>query len=85
MKILDVNQATESLAEYARSMEDEPIVLTRDGQPIFALVALDNVDLETVSLSLNPKFIEIIERSRARHKAEGGISLEEVRKKLDLE
>ena len=74
MKILDVNQATESLAEYVRAMEDEPIILMREGQPIFALVSLENVDLGTVSLSLNPQFIEIIEKSRARQKKEGGIS-----------
>jgi hypothetical protein len=33
----------------------------------------ENADLETVSLSNHPDFLEIIERSRARQKEEGGI------------
>lgn len=37
-------------------------------------------DAESLSLSTNPKFLSIIERSRARHKAEGGIPIEDVRR-----
>ena len=42
-------------------------------------------DEETVALANNPKFLEILERSRARYKAEGGISLEEMRRRLGLD
>jgi len=42
----------------------------------------DTVDMETVSLSNNPKFIALIERSRARQKKEGGISIQEMRRRL---
>ncbi len=41
-------------------------------------------DSETMKLSTNPKFIAIIEDSRARMKAEGGISSEEMRRRLGL-
>ena len=41
-------------------------------------------DVETISLSTNPEFLAIIERSRQRLAAEGGISLEEMRKKLPV-
>lgn len=44
-----------------------------------------NADLETVTLSTSPEFIDLIERSRARLRAEGGISPEEMRRQLGLE
>jgi len=43
----------------------------------------DTVDTETVSLSNNPNFIALIERSRARQKKEGGISIQEMRRRLE--
>ena len=42
-----------------------------------------NTDIETVSLTNNPKFIALIERSRAKQKSEGGISSEEMRRRLE--
>ena len=44
-----------------------------------SLINLENVDLETISLSSNPKFIQLIERVRSRRRAEGGISSNEMR------
>lgn len=44
--------------------------------------ALESVDVETIALSINPRFLEIIENSRARYKSEGGISSEEMRRRL---
>jgi antitoxin (DNA-binding transcriptional repressor) of toxin-antitoxin stability system len=84
MKVIEMKDATGSLAEYAGRVDVEPVVVTVDGRPVAALVALENVDLETVALSQNPKFIELIERSRARHEAEGGISSAEMRRRLGL-
>ncbi len=41
-------------------------------------------DWETESLSNNPKFLAILERSRKRLREEGGISSEEMRRRLGL-
>ena len=76
--------ATAPLAEYTADLDKEPVVITSSGKPIAALVSLDNMDLETVSLSINPKFLELIERSRSRHREQGGISSDEMRRKLGL-
>ena len=43
-----------------------------------------SADFETVSLSTNPKFLAMIERSRARQKLEGGISSGEMRRRLGI-
>jgi hypothetical protein len=41
--------------------------------------------LETVTLSTNPKFIALIEWSRARQKLEGGVSSTEMRRRSGVE
>ena len=84
MKTLEMAQATAPLAEYAKDVDKEPVVLTVGGKPVAALVPIENADLETVALSTHPQFLALIERSRARHKAEGGISGEEMRRRLGL-
>ena len=48
-----------------------------------ALIAIENADLETISLSINPEFMALIDRSRTRQKAKGGISSEEMRRRLE--
>ena len=84
MRILELSEATAPLAEYARDVSEEPIVLTLDGKPVAVLEAIEDLDQEIASLSNNPQFLAIIERSRARHRAEGGISSEEMRRRLRL-
>jgi prevent-host-death family protein len=85
MKTVELDQATASLAEYAREVKSEPVLLTEHGHPVAALLSLENVDEESLSLSANPQFLEIIEQSRARLAAEGGISSDEMRRRFGLE
>jgi PHD/YefM family antitoxin component YafN of YafNO toxin-antitoxin module len=66
------------------SVEQEPLVLLANGKPVAALLAVEDEDLETLSLSTNPRFLDLIERSRRRHEAEGGISSDEMRRRLGL-
>ena len=84
MKTIEMTQATGSLAEYAKQVGQTPIIVTVKGRPTAALVAIENADVETVALSTNPQFIALIERSRSRQKAEGGISSAEMRRRLGL-
>ncbi len=84
MKILDIAEATAPLAEYTRDVATDPVVVTVGGKPVAALVAVENADLETVSLGSDPKFLAIIERSRLNHRAEGGISSKAIRGRLGL-
>lgn len=82
MKTLEVAQATAPLADYARDMKNEPLILTMNGTPVAALIPLENADVETVTLSTHPQFLALIERSRTRQKTEGGLSSEEMRRRL---
>ena len=84
MKTIEMEDANMSLAECARKLS-EPFVVTDHGQPVAVLLPLENTDLETASLSSNPRFLELIERSRSRLSREGGIPSAEVRRRLGLE
>jgi antitoxin (DNA-binding transcriptional repressor) of toxin-antitoxin stability system len=84
MKTVELDDAKMSLADGAREACKEPLVLTDRGKPIAVLLPLGDTDLETASLSSNPRFLELIERSRSRLRTEGGIPSEEVRRRLGL-
>lgn len=84
MKTLDVRKATAPLAKYVRGVKKDPVVVTAHGKPIAALIYVTSLDLETASLSTNPRFLAILERSWGRLKREGGIPAEEMRRRLGL-
>ena len=82
MKTVEKQDATRTLAEYTADIQDAPVVVTDHGRPVAALVPIENADLETVALSTNRQFLDLIERSRSRVQAEGGVSSEEMRKRF---
>ena len=84
MKMFDIGEATQTLGEAARGVSDEPVVLTEDGRPMAVLLPIENADLETVSLSSNPRFLAMIERSRTRQREQGDLSPDQVRRRLGL-
>jgi antitoxin (DNA-binding transcriptional repressor) of toxin-antitoxin stability system len=84
MKTLEAEQATAPLAHYLQGLSEDPVILTVDGKPVAALVPIENADLETATLSTDPRFLALIERSRARQKSEGGISSDEMRRRLGI-
>jgi hypothetical protein len=73
MKTLELTQATGTLAEYARDLGDEPVILVAEATPVAALVSLKDVDPESLSLSTNPEFLQII--AAARKEVEEGKTL----------
>jgi prevent-host-death family protein len=78
-RTIELAEATQSLAEYAQQVGEGVIIVTSNGRPIAAVVALPNTDAETIALSHNPQFLAMIERSRARQTEEGGISSADMR------
>lgn len=81
---IELRDATHPLATYAEAIEQGSIIITVNGRPIAAIVALPNTDSETVALSENLEFLRLIERSRERHKNDGGMSSSEMRQRLGL-
>ena len=79
MKILSKTEAIASLSDYVEQIKDDSIVVTVQGRPVAILLSVENVDLETITLSTNLEFLAIIERSRLRDKTEGRASHETVK------
>lgn len=71
-------QATNSLGRYARELEQEPLVFTEGGHAIAALLPIDDADLESIALSLSPKFLAVIEQSRREYRNGASLSADEV-------
>jgi antitoxin (DNA-binding transcriptional repressor) of toxin-antitoxin stability system len=82
MKIIERQNATEPLAAYTAEVGNGPVVITEQGKPVAVLIPIENADLETVALGTNRRFIELIERSRVRVRAEGEISSEQMRRRF---
>jgi antitoxin (DNA-binding transcriptional repressor) of toxin-antitoxin stability system len=83
MKSVRLSEITGSLSDYAREGLSEPVVVTRQGRPLVAVMPLTRFDdWESVSVATNAKFMEIIERSRASARERGTVPLAEVRRKL---
>ena len=82
MKTLEIEMATEPLSTYAKELGDEILILTLNKEPIAAIVSLKNVDKESLSLSINPEFMEIIEKSRRDFKLGKKLSLDEIKKQV---
>ena len=84
MKTLELGKATAPLAQYVRGIKKGPVIVTARGKPVAALIYITGDDLESAALSTHPKFLAMLEESLARLRAEGGISSEEMRRRLGL-
>jgi antitoxin (DNA-binding transcriptional repressor) of toxin-antitoxin stability system len=84
MRTVEISEAADSLPKYGRRKRGETWVLTRRGRPVAAVVPLDDEDYFSMRLANDPRFIALIERSRASYKATGGISLAEMRRKYSV-
>jgi antitoxin (DNA-binding transcriptional repressor) of toxin-antitoxin stability system len=83
MKTIDVEDATTTLSDYARSGMREALVVTRKGKPVLALTPVHG-DWESIAVATNRKFMEIVARSRASLRAGKGVSTAEMRRRLGL-
>jgi len=81
MKTIDVADATTTLSDYARSGLREAVVITKRGKPVLALTPVHG-DWESIAVATNPRFMEIVERSRASLAAGKGVSTAEMRRRL---
>ena len=92
--LLPMADKLEHLAQFDQVIQsEENVTLTIGGRPVaiiqpqvtLVLIETEETDLKSVSLSTNPQFLKLIERSRQRHEIEGGISSEEMRRRLGLQ
>jgi hypothetical protein len=84
MKTLDVKNATGRLSDYAKHIDRESVLVLRNGKPLAVLSSAKGMDAESIALANNPEFVAIIQHSRDRHEAEGGLTIEQVSERLGL-
>ncbi len=82
MKTVDLAEAAKALADYAHALGEVPLILTEDDKPIAALVSLQNVDAESLALSTDPEFLEIIRAARAEAAGGAVVSLKEMKREV---
>lgn len=81
MNTIAIEDATDSLAEFAAAVREQPLLVTRAGKAVAALVPIEaDADLESIALSTNPKFMAMIQRSRASCRDQGAIPADEIRR-----
>ncbi len=83
-KIKDSAALPPGVLEYLRGLK-ETTIIAKKGKPIAAILPISGVDLETASLSLDPRFIEVLQRGRESLWAHGGLSTEEVAAELGID
>jgi prevent-host-death family protein len=84
MTKIELKKASRPLSKYVQKARKDPVIVVKRGKRFAAVVPIRNADHETVSLSANPKFLAIIERSRSRAKKEGTVPSKELRRRLGL-
>lgn len=80
MTTLEITSATEPLADYANNLTEGPLLLTKNGTVVAALLPISQDDLDSLSLSTNPRFLELLERSRKSLQEKGGFTSDEIRR-----
>jgi prevent-host-death family protein len=74
MKTASVAAVKAHLDDFLKEGRQGPIIVTQNGKPVAALVAVaDDDELERLMLAHSPKFRAIIEKSRRQIEETGGI------------
>jgi PHD/YefM family antitoxin component YafN of YafNO toxin-antitoxin module len=84
MTTISLEQDELTLADVAGLVTDGPVLVTRQGEPVMAVIALDEAEAEAWLLGKNPELMELVEAARQQLRQEGGISLEDMRRELKL-
>lgn len=84
MKVVPLEGMTMTVPELVELAQDEPVILTRNGEPLMSVRVVSGSGWEAVSLVQNPRFRELIEQSRRAYREKGGIGINPLRQELGL-
>ncbi len=78
MKIAPIADVKAKLSEYVEASHKGPVVITKNGKPAAALIAIENDDdLEMILLANSPRLQKILEKSAKSIAAGKGIKHDE--------
>lgn len=81
MKTIELSDIA-ALSPHLESASAEPVVVRSHGKTLAAVVPVNDDDVESLLLSINPRFQRILERSEERLRSEGSLTADEVRRRL---
>jgi len=78
MKIAPVADIKARLSSYLEQVENGPVIITRNGRPVAALVAItDDDELERLVMTHTPRLRRLLNNAAERIQQEGGIAHDE--------
>ena len=84
MRTIDISAATKSLAKYARDLNGQSVVVTKNAEPVAVLVPLGGAGRKALGHRAEPAFRKILREARESLRKYGGISGAELRRQLGL-
>jgi len=84
MTTVTLEQDKLTLQELATLAQDGPVLITEHGQPVMAVVPLDEAEAEAWLMGQSEELMELVEQSRQRLREEGSLSLKDMRTELGL-
>jgi hypothetical protein len=84
MKVIDLQEAKANLEHYALECQTSPVVVTKDGQPIFELLPIRSDDSGFLDdlIEHNPSFRDLVEERQEEVRSGRVSSIESVRARL---
>jgi prevent-host-death family protein len=78
MKIVSLAEIIAQFADYLNADRGEQILITENGQPVAAMTLIKDPEaLDRFLLANNPKFNQVLDKSRQSLKEEGGLKSED--------
>jgi hypothetical protein len=84
MTAIAIESQNLTLKELIKLAKKSPVFITEDGETRYALVAVDEADIEAYSLGSNEEFIAYLQATRERARREGTASIQEMRRRLNI-
>jgi PHD/YefM family antitoxin component YafN of YafNO toxin-antitoxin module len=84
-KHLTLTEAQEQLLELSDTLTDEPVIITKDGQPVMAAIRYEHLTalLETLEILSDATFTDQLRQSMAETDQGQTISWEEAKRQLN--
>ena len=82
MKTLSLEANHPLLKTLVEMTTDDVVIVTSGDKPVYAVIPVDEEDLQTWQLGENPDFLAIMQHSWERLQREGTVSLAEARQRL---
>lgn len=84
MKIAPLAEVKDRFSAYIDESRESPVVVTRNGRPVAMIISIDDEDdLDSLLLAHNPRFVQLLEAARQRVRVTGGVSLAEMRRRVE--